>query len=172
MALIVEIGSGIANANSYGDIDADTTKTNAIAFAADRGITISALVIEQYLINGTDYIETFRDRFVGSVVDVLQSLSWPRKCVKYPDGSDFPEDELPENLIKALYQTCIEQQNGIVLIPSYEGERKTVIEEKVDVIETRYSPKIITDGMPVMPLVDAYLKGLLKPTPALRNYRV
>jgi hypothetical protein len=172
MALTIEAGSGIANANSYGEVDATTTRANAIAFAADRGFTIDPAIIDRYLIKGTDYIETFRDRFVGQVVDVLQSLSWPRKNVFYPDQSDFPENELPKALIDALYQCCIEQKNGIDLAPSYEGSQGFVIEEKVDVIETRYSPKIQPTGLPSLPLVDAYLKSLLRPSPALRNYRI
>jgi hypothetical protein len=165
MPLIIEDGSGVANATCYGVDDAATTLDAARRFASDRGVVLSDddAAITAYLLKAMDYIESREDEFVGERTDVDQSLSWPRKCVIKRDGSAFPDDEIPQSLLNALYQLCIEQFNGVALMPTTDnaGNGGFVIKEKVDVLETTYSEKIGTTRDPIMPAVEAWLKSIV-----------
>jgi len=177
--VIVETGSGVSDANSYGEQDVATTIANCKAYATDRGVDMATATDEQvssWLVNGTDYIESFSSDFVGTQKTITQALSWPRTNVVYPDGSPFPDNKIPTDLIHALYQSVIEQKNGIVLQPSQGGSGsggKFVTFEKVDVIETKYSETIGTGSQPFLPKVDQLLDGLLTGTMfALRTVRI
>lgn len=85
MALIVEDGSGLPNAESYiSVVDADT-------YFANRGnaawAALDTATKEQSLRAATDYMaQTFRLRWVGMRVTVAQSLDWPRAWVPIPDS--------------------------------------------------------------------------------------
>jgi hypothetical protein len=163
LELIVEDGSLVDGANSYSSMD------EIITYCALRGVTITnddAGVIKA--IKAMDYLET-KD-YLGKQVELTQSLSWPRKCVTYQDGTPFPDDEIPVNLKNAQCQLVIEQANGIDISPSVAGG-PFVTREKVDVIEVDYAYKLGTEG-PELPLVDAFLQGLLKHYSVLRSERV
>ena|SRR3569833_2155694 len=159
--LVIEDGSGVSNANSYGVTGNAETLAAARQYAENRGVTLPSDndALSVMLINGTDYIETFSQFFVGRQYSITQALSWPRSYVRNSDNSYFPYNQLPDALLQALYQLCIEQQNGIDLLASYDPETSGgfVVMEKVDVIETRYSEKIATVREPSMPKVDALL---------------
>jgi hypothetical protein len=134
MTLIVEDGTGVANANSYIDL------TFLTAFASARGLTIPTVdaTKEQYAILAMDYIESVR--FCGSKVDSSQSLQWPRTGVSI-DGVDFAEDEIPLRLKDAQCQLVVALQAGILLWPkpitsSSEG---VVIEKTVGPLTKKFS---------------------------------
>lgn len=167
MALIIEDGSGVTSANSYGTI------AGARSYAADRGITLlTDDVVSAQLVLACDYLQNFD--YVGDTIEDLQSLSWPRKNVRFASGDAFPDDTIPANLILAQYQLVIEQFNGVVLQPSidYPGQGGFVTEEKVDVLMTKFSERIGTSTEPLLPKVDALLRGLIQPIPTLRTVRV
>lgn len=169
MALTVEDGSGVPNANSYGTI------AGARAYAVDRGIALSATdsVVSSQLIIGTDFLESFADRYVGRPTSFTQSLSWPRKCVNFDPDNLFPSNQIPVSLVQALYQAVIEQSNGIDLQPTVDHTQGGfIIQEKVDVLETRYSERIGTTSDPLLPKVMALLSGLLNPKIAMTTVRV
>lgn len=163
MALKVEDGTPFADSNSYG------TLAGARAYAADRSIDFTAILdttLSGYLVKGTDWLESKRTDYVGRPTTTTQALSFPRTCIINSDGSSFPSSgagSIPQALINALYQLCIEQNNGIVLNASTDySQNGFVIREKVDVIETAYSERIGTTKTAVMPAVDSLLKGLLR----------
>lgn len=167
MALIVEDGSGVPDANSYG------TLAGARAYASDRGVTLSATDADviPLLINATDYLEDFD--YVGQPVSYTQSLSWPRINVQFDPANPFPDDELPPQLVAACYQAVIEQFNGITLQPSVDySAGGYVTEDKTDVLTTKYSERIGTTTQPLLPKVDSLLRTITVPTPALRTLRV
>ena len=73
MAIVVEDGSGIANANSYGSEDELST------YADDRGYTLGSGDAEAALIRATMFIDSYRFRFPGYRVKGRgQGLEWPR----------------------------------------------------------------------------------------------
>jgi hypothetical protein len=175
MALKIEDGSGVADANSYGVTDGTATFAAARSYAVDRGIVLcnaDDAKLTAYLILATDYLES--KKYKGSQVDSTQPLSFPRQGLYYSDGTVFPEDELPDCLLKALYQLCIEQQSGVKLLPTVDRQSSGgfIKREKIDVFETEYSEQIGTTLAPIMPAVDALLAGIIQATPSLRAVRV
>lgn len=103
MAIIVEDGTGVANANSYVSV------ADLEAFAAARGITIVGDP-EVLLIKAMDYIESLD--FCGHKVSSTQSLSWPRYGVKV-DGFYYPAAYIPPELKNALMQTALSIDAGV-----------------------------------------------------------
>lgn len=164
--IVIEDGTGIANANSYGSL------AGARSYASDRGIVLSSddVIVSALLVNATDYLESFD--YVGKQKTNTQSLSWPRSCVLYPDASSFPDNAIPGQLIKAQYQAVIDQAGGIDLQPSVDVSQGYITESKVDVLMTKFSESVGTSRQPFLPKVFQLLDGLLSTSPALRVVRV
>lgn len=165
MALIVEDGSGVINANSYGSI------VDAKAYAVDRGIDLGTdnSKITAWLIQGTDYLESFN--YVGLENVFGQALSWPRKFVRFDIDTVFPTNQIPTNLVKALFELVIVQFNGLVLSPVSDGS-PFVTEEKVDVLLEKFSERISTTGQPILPKILSLLRGMIIATPILKTVRL
>lgn len=156
MTIIVEDGSIVADANSY------VTVADARAYAAARGITLSATdsVVESLLINAVDYTESKRAQYQGSKVSQDQELQFPRYNVSI-DGFEIPPTTIPKTLKNAQMQLVIESSEGIDLMPTQSGQ--FVTEETVGPITTKYSDKAGLDGLePQMTAVDALLEPLYK----------
>lgn len=161
MALIVEDGTAPANANSF------ATLAFIRAYAADRGVDLAAitdLALTAFAIKATDWLGT-KD-YVGTPNSVAQNLLWPRSGVINFDGSSFPNTgvgSIPVTLQNAEAQLCIEQNNGVDLMPTVDNNTTGgfVVSRKVDVIETQFSERIGTLKQPLMPKVDRWLQGLL-----------
>jgi hypothetical protein len=133
MALIVEDGTIVTGANSYVSV------ANARSWATLRGLTFTGAdsVVEARLVNAMDVLEGMRDRWKGDKVDADQPLQWPRSDV-WLDGNEFPDDEIPSELIAAQIQLAYDSE-------TYElqanGSGQEVVREKVDVIETEYAKR-------------------------------
>lgn len=168
ITLVIEDGSGVTGANTYGDV------AGARSYATDRGIVLNAddEIVKSQLIKAMDYLEGLD--YLGKEVSYFQALSWPRSGLQFDPDTPFPSNEIPPNLIKAEYQLVVEQTNGVDIEPTLNtsGGAGYVLEERVDVIDTKYSERIGTTGEPIMPKVDALLRGIILPTPALRTVRV
>ena len=150
--LIVEDGTGLADSNAY------ATAALVRAYAALRGIALSNddTVIEPLIIVATDYIES--QNFIYQQASSSQALSWPRIdpwC--YDPTLQFPSS----TLVAATARLVIDQVNGVVLQPTTLGGQQFVVEERVDVITTRYSEKLGTLDTPVMRIVNNILKSIL-----------
>lgn len=166
--LIIEDGSGVAGANAYGldTSDPSTTLAAVQQFATNRGVDLTTLTDDQLsvlLINATDFLESLRYFYVGKVnPQSPQTLSWPRINVWIYCNQLFPSNQLPPDLLNAEYQLCIEQFNGVDLLPtdSRGASGGFVTEEKVDVILTKYSEKIATTLDVLMPKVDSFLASI------------
>ena len=155
MALIIEDGTGKADAQSY------VTAAEARSFAALRGVTLDATdgPVEILLVRAMDYLESLN--FIGAPANPDQALAWPRKDAPMPfsdDGETYPTTLIPQRVKNAQMQLAIEAQ-GTDLMPS--GDGRQVLKEKVDVIETQYAEGSTSVATPVFPKVDAYLNGLL-----------
>jgi hypothetical protein len=175
--LVLEDGSGVENANSY------TDAATARVYAATRGITLPAVSedgvdpVEVWLVLAAEYLDA--QAWIGYLATPTQGLQWPRVLTHpylnfkylpylvlpfmYPIDPSFYI--LPPKLIAAQCQLCIEQSNGITLMPSTEGgyASQFITREKTDVIETNYSEKLGTLTSPTMPIVLSILRGLLVP---------
>jgi hypothetical protein len=182
MDWIVEDGTGVDDANCY--INADGVRAYALA----RGIVLPAVpilvaanpeadppVVE---VDGPDPIAPWMilamDYLAMQVYDYeqatyTQALAWPRKYNRWSTCFIFPVQ-----LTFAQAQLVIEQFNGINLFTSKAGFNQSggfITREKVDVLETNYSEKVVP-GAPDMPAVFAWLKGLLLSGGGLRTVRV
>ncbi len=107
MAIIVEDGTGVAGANSYASL------AQVRAYTLARGVILSAVdaELEPMVIKAMDFIESFRNRFVGVRMDRDQALSWPRYGA-YLDGWEYLSTTLPPQLIDALGALVIEVNAG------------------------------------------------------------
>jgi hypothetical protein len=103
MAIIVEDGTRVANANAYITVAYFNTWHGA------RGVDVSSLdtvEIEAAIVKATDYVDKrFANRFVGSRYTRDQSLAWPRiSAWTIPDKDYIETDEIPQELKKAVVE--------------------------------------------------------------------
>jgi hypothetical protein len=106
VALIVEDGSIVADAESYASVaDADAY------FAARANAAWAALATdaakEAALRSACDYIEAvYGGRWLGDRVSDTQALSWPRSgvCV---DGVEIADDAIPAQLVRANMELAL-----------------------------------------------------------------
>jgi len=99
---VVEDGTGLANANSYGSF------AGYVAYWTDRGAVPgeAQAVIEAALIKATDYLG-FRYCWRGIRLTTAQALDWPRHCAyaeAAADGYWVPIEGVPVEVVKATYE--------------------------------------------------------------------
>lgn len=125
MALLVENGSGVENANSY------VSEAELQQYADDRGITLTG-DLDQLLIKAMDYLEGLS--FIGIKKTEEQELQWPRRYVRI-DGYCIANDEIPKELKKAQLAVAISIEEGNSPLSVIERSTKR---EKVGPIEVEY----------------------------------
>ena len=160
MALVVEDGSGVANANAYVDV------AGYRAWATARGLPLPSddsegnTKIEQAIYKATDYLETI-PTFGGETSEDDQSLSFPRKCL-YISGKLFAVDKIPKQIVLASYQLVAAVLAGVDLMPNVSGNASDYVKrEKVGPIETEYASATDFDGQTTLTSVNALLALLL-----------
>lgn len=180
MALIIEDGSGVENADSY------VSAADARTYASARGVTLPAddTALEALILKGMDYLEAQRANyqggrtytgFAGQYADdscfpiappadidthAAQSLQWPRYGV-YLDDVPISGNTIPRELVSALCQCAIEIGAGGDLQANSSGQ--VVKSEKVDVLQTTYMTADEMGSVGVsntFPKVDALLAPL------------
>lgn len=163
MALVIEDGTGKADATSY------VTIVEAEAYATARGVTLVGT--EAKLVQAMDYLEAQRARYQGektwpvAVVDpphAAQALQWPRTGVVIDCSVEWPDNAIPVELKRAQMQYAIELQNGFNPMAGTDG--RVVKKTKVDVLEKEFfsATDLGLSGGPVVsvPAVDALLAPL------------
>lgn len=155
MALIVEDGTGVANANSY------ETLVGIRAYASARGVTLSATdsVVEAQSYKAMDFLEAQRGRYQGDKTDPAQALQFPRTGVKV-DCVEIDSDVIPAVLVQAQCRLIMEQHAGVELTPTRTDG--FVIEDTTGPLTTKYSDKHGggPGSVPIMPAVEALLSPL------------
>lgn len=157
MALIVEDGTGLSNANSYVSV------ADARTWAADRGLTLPTddAVLSSYLIQATDFIGSYETQFKGErTVPATQALSWPRNCVDL-FGVDLPNNVIPQQLVAAQVQAAVAITAGVVLQPNMQAS-DYVIREKVGPLETEYSDPNKVGLLPTLTAFENAIAPLLQ----------
>lgn len=138
MALIVEDGSGLPDAESYASV------ALATAYHASRGNAAWAAIAtdadrEAYLRRATDYMtQTYRTKWAGSRVTTTQALDWPRNWVPMLDApnsmppgywgaSYYASDDVPLAVSNACAELALKAIAG-PLAPDLAAQatRKTV----------------------------------------------
>ena len=133
MALIVEDGTGIINANCY------TTLQESLDYHAERGnclwATITTAQQTAAKIRATDYIEqVYRSSFKGYKSNFTQALSFPRINVVVDEYIYLPSNTIPQELKKAQFELEIRAAQGDLNLDLTQN----VIKKKVGVIEVEY----------------------------------
>jgi len=129
MALTVEDGSIVTNANSY------TTDLEFVAYAAERGLTIPSTESsrDKLQVLAKDYIDG--KNFKGYRADPLnQYLSFPRSGI-YALDRVIASDEIPKELKYAQMEAAIAANTQDLLINE---SKSNVAREKMDVLEVAY----------------------------------
>jgi hypothetical protein len=127
MAIIVEDGTIVANADSYVSV------ADYEAWADARGIEYDSSVIESQILRAMDYIETLR--FIGQKSTKAQQLQFPRVGVVV-DGFELDYNEIPQQLKKAVFESVKAESEGLSQLANI--ERRT-LREKVGEIEVQYA---------------------------------
>jgi len=141
MALIVEDGSGLVNAESYISVaDASTYHTNRGNVA--WGSIASDTIREQLLRKATEYMmAVYRLRWAGYRYNSTQALDWPRLYVPvldtittnvYPQYVDF--NVVVINVKNACAELALKANTETLMADLGQA----TIREKVDVIEVEY----------------------------------
>lgn len=152
MALIIENGSGVADANSY------VTAAEAVAWVEARGKAFigDETAVEQLLLTAMDLVESFRAQFSGNKTDPEQSLQWPRTGATL-DGVSLADDFIPKELKYAQIQLAYDAQT-VDLQPTGTGQE--TLKEKVDVLEVEYAERGTGSVEPQLNKANAFLEPL------------
>ena len=155
MALIIENGSIVENANAFVSVD------EARLYASVRGIILPELdsTIEASIIKATDYIKSIRNRFKGQEIVIEQALPFPRYNV-YVNGFNLPSNIIPRGIKDACCQLTIESSAGLDLMPTTTGQ--ITITEAVGPLEVEYAENSSADGTLNFNAANALLKPYFK----------
>lgn len=144
MALVVEDGTGLANATSF------VSRADYIAFAAARGVTIADEdATDVQLVKAMDYLLTRCYR--GDPVKGDQGLPFPRRVENFDGTLAFPDDEVPAGIKRGQMFAALAVRDGVNLQPVSAGGA-AVKREKVGPIETEYDTAMTYDA-PSLPAV-------------------
>ena len=158
MALIVEDGSIVPNANSM------ISAAFLLSYWLDRNVTISNTSdeIDAACIIATQYTG-FNNTWKGYIVDDAQSLFYPRSDVIDNEGREIASDSIPLQLQNAIAEYAKRQLDSSIQ-PDVEdtGAIKSLM-TKLDVLEKKTEYQDGTGGyfgIKQYPLADNYLIGL------------
>lgn len=157
MALIIEDGSIVANANSY------VTDLEFTEYAALRGFTLPSTAAEReyLLINAIDYLES-KDYMGTRSTPADQVLSFPRYDV-YANDYLIPSDSIPQGLKNAQMEAAIAYQTQQLLVNESVNDIQS---EELDVLKVSYFEGGKKTRVRVS-RVNAYLSPYLSPAMGL-----
>ena len=124
MALIVENGTGLADAESYISVlDCDTILAEW-GRTTDDWSALSETEKEGLLRNSTMYIDAdYGSRFSGSVLNETQALAWPRQNAYKTNGQSIPSNIVPAEVQRACAFIAVETIEGGVYLDDENGAR-------------------------------------------------
>ena len=125
MALVVESGVGLADADSFISLE------GARAFAAKYGITLPTNdeAAEVALRQGCQYVELQQKCFSGSRLTTTQALSWPRAGATNAYGVEYSDSDMPTQLGYAQVYAAAEYAAGTDVRATDDG--KAIASEEV-----------------------------------------
>lgn len=159
MALIIEDGTGVANANSYATTD------QLDAYAALRGVTLAGNTTdhEHHLIHAMDWLEAQERRFYGSRLYTTQALAWPRINVPEVNGEQYRDPNvIPAELIKAQCALAVSSQSTDLQIDRLPGDTGAVLSEKVGSLAVTYADPGQRLTQPTFATAEGFLVTLVR----------
>ena len=105
MSIVVEDGTGIADANSYASEDDFDNYTD------DRGYVVTPGDTEAALIRASRSLDAkYRRRYPGTrLLGRDQGLEWPRQDATDAEGNIIDENEIPEEIIDATCELALRE---------------------------------------------------------------
>lgn len=163
MALTVEDGTGVPEADSYLEI------ADIAAYATKRGLSFStadAPAAEAAARRAATWLDaTYRDRLPGvRLAGRGQGLEWPRKAAVDSYGTELPSDEVPSEWIYAFCEVAVRElaQPGSLSPDVVIGRVKKSVSIS-GAVSVTYADEggVVSSQRPVLTLVDDILGGLL-----------
>lgn len=134
MALVVEDGTGLANAESYCSVAAADARHSAFGNTAWTG---TDAVKEAALRRATAYLEQrFRDRWQGNRHTTAQALSWPRNSVVVDGFIVVDSNVVPSDVANACADLALKALSETLNADLERG----IVREKTGPLETEYDP--------------------------------
>lgn len=132
MALVVEDGTGLDDADSYIALD------DAIQMARKYGLSLPSCddEAEAALRNGALYVDLNEPSFSGDRLENNQALAWPRSSAYKCSGVAIASDSVPVEAQRSQVFAAAEYGAGTDVRPSSSGAE--VKKEKVSSIEVEY----------------------------------
>lgn len=135
MALIVEDGTGMVDANSYVSVsEADTYISETYPEDVEWDV-LSVVEKESKLIKATRFLDT-QIRWTSSIKDNEQSLAWPREDFKDKEGRIISSDSVPTLVKEAEMELALDSISNTLTTESI----KLQSEKFGDTTETYSSP--------------------------------
>jgi len=119
MALVVETGAGLSNAESYISVADTTTYLTAYKTAAQLAVwtALDVSVQENACRVATQYLDSgYRGMWKGSRANETQALAWPRVNAEDGDGYVLSSTALPTVLEQATAEAAFRHANGDTLL--------------------------------------------------------
>lgn len=129
MALIIEDGTGITNAESY------ATAAELASYATLYGVTVPSTEAEQEALLRQAAVQMNVMKWKGRRANADQALAWPRSDV-WTDGQLQPSSYIPSRIQYGQMALATEIYNDQVNPP--DQRQGPVTKEKVDVLEVEY----------------------------------
>lgn len=133
MSIVVEDGTGLANAESY----ASVATADAYWAARSNPAAWSSLDVvgkETNLRTATEYLVRYSGRWRGSRVSATQALDWPRACVTV-DRVTLPNNAIPVQLQRAVCELALKAASGPLTV----DEGAQVKAEAIGPLSTTYA---------------------------------
>lgn len=155
MALVVEDGSGLANAESYASAD----ETAAYFTLRGKGDAWSDLEDQEAALRlATDYMaQVYRGQWAGMRTTATQALDWPRTDVPWEDSPAgvYASDVIPVEVKQACMELALRTASTDLLADT----GRETLSESVDVISVTYAKG--SSQQTQFAAVNALLKTLL-----------
>ncbi len=143
MGLVVEDGTGVADANAYGET------SDAQAYYTDMGYT--DVPSDAKLIRGARTLDSmYRNRLKGLKAFSDQTMIWPRTGVDDEDGNAISEDSVPLLYVQASF----EMARIVPADQSFSGVN-FIKKVKAGSVEVEFADQLV--ARQVMSLVEEYV---------------
>lgn len=163
MALTVEDGTGLADADSYfatATADAYHTGLGNTAWTA-----LGTPAKESAARRGTSYVDRhYAGRWPGARVNGrTQRLAWPRTDVEDSDGEEVADDEVPAEVVEAAMLAALREGVSPGSLAPDEIATAVVKKETVGPLSVEYAVGTSASAQPVVTEIDSLLWSLLLP---------
>lgn len=159
MAIVVEDGTGVANANSFVTLD-ETEEYHETRGNSSWLSNTDDDAKEAAIIRASDFINTLNFKGVRYTGD--QALCFPRSNLYDAEGYLLAETAVPAKVKAAQQEAALKEllSPGCLTVDQKRGGR--VKRKKIDVLETEYFEGAPSDTLSEYVVIRRLLKGLLK----------